>query len=412
MSSKKKKTFEDPGVLLRLTDKKEPVAASSTSKTPLGCGTIVLNRPKKLNSLSYEMVSQLSDIYTSFQKHATSTGKQCVLLEGVGRGFCAGGDVDAIRTAIVEGEGKDSLPEDFFYDEYVLNHQIATSATKHELPQIAIWDGFVMGGGVGISVHGSFRVATENSLFAMPETGIGLFPDVGGTYALPRVNGGLPVGIYIGLTGVRLKAPDLLYSGLATHYCPSSKLPELREALSEWTTTSRSSLSGGDTLENEIDAVIRNVSGEDTAAIDLSSAALSKHQDAIQRCFSKESLTDVFRALESEGDDDWAASTLATMKKMSPLSMRVTFEALQRNCPAAHPTRTLAEALNVEYRLAQRFMRVQPGSDFCEGIRAVLVDKDHSPKWAHDSVGSVKDAEVNVFFSPLDKDHGRGELTL
>ena len=262
-----------------------------------------------------------------------------------------------------------------------------------------------MGGGVGLSVHGKFRVATENTLFAKPETGIGLFPDVGGTHVLPRVAGGLPVGLYVGLTGARLRAADCLQAGLATHFCPSDRLGALREGL----------VALGDKASDAdaVDGVIRTACGG--AEPDASKAVLvpdSASAGVIQACFAEPTAEGIFAALAEHGGaggagDAFAQETLETLQRMSPTSIKVTIEAARRH---AGDGVTISEALNTEYRLSQRFMRAQPASDFREGIRAVLVDKDNKPAWNPPTLDQVADADVASFFAPLEAGHPRGEL--
>jgi len=360
-----------------------------------GClGKITLNRPKKLNSLSLDMVHSLTKSYDNF----LMSGVKCIWLEGNGRAFCAGGDVAEIRSSVLEGG---CLHQDFFFDEYMLNHKIATLMDSFAVPQISVWDGFTMGGGVGISIHGAIRVATENTMFAMPETGIGLFPDVGGTYCLPRVAQGLPMGLYIGLSGCRLKAADLIWSGLATHFCPSDRLLDLAEAIAAL----------GDSANDlaKVNQTIEYVAGG--VSPDSSTAILASKEHVIHGCFSAPSLEGVVARLEGwqgpEEERKWAAKTRATIGSMSPLSLKVTMEALRRS---AEPTATVGSALSMEYRLSQRFMRPKPLSDFTEGIRAVLVDKDNNPKWSHQTMAEVSTDVVDAFFDPLDAAHPRGEL--
>jgi enoyl-CoA hydratase/carnithine racemase len=186
--------------------------------------SISLDRPQKLNALDLPMIRQLRNVYDEWVVKPTAV--KVVLMEGSGgKAFCAGGDVAAVQKECIAGG---SLPSDFFYEEYQLNDIIATMFDRRGIVQIAVWDGITMGGGVGLSVHGKFRVATEHTVFAKPETAIGLFPDVGGTHVLSRVRGGMAVGLYIGLTGVRLGAADCLATGLATHYIPRClRLPVL-----------------------------------------------------------------------------------------------------------------------------------------------------------------------------------------
>ena len=186
---------------------------------------LMLQRPKKLNSLSLPMIKDLKQKYAELKP----AGVRCMLLAGEGRALCAGGDVAEVRQGVIDGT---SYPAEFFSEEYALDYQIATLLERDNVVQVSLWDGIVMGGGVGLSLHSPIRIATEKTLFAMPETGIGLFPDVGATWALSRLRSGAHVGMYLGLTGERLGPADCMYAGLATHYCPSEKLPLVEERLS------------------------------------------------------------------------------------------------------------------------------------------------------------------------------------
>eukprot|EP00658_Telonema_sp_P-2_P072368 TRINITY_DN61506_c0_g1_i3.p1 TRINITY_DN61506_c0_g1~~TRINITY_DN61506_c0_g1_i3.p1 ORF type:complete len:349 (-),score=93.77 TRINITY_DN61506_c0_g1_i3:102-1148(-) len=335
-----------------LTAVKAPEVLTSSSAD--GLARVKLNRPSKLNSLSLGMIRELEQAYSQL-----IAGKaKCVLLSGEGRAFCAGGDVAAVREESLNGG---SLPFDFFYEEYALIHTIATMWHQHQIPQVAIWNGITMGGGVGLSAHGRFRVCTEKILFAKPETKIGLFPDVGSTWMLPRLSAGKAVGLYIGLTGARLKAADCLWSGLATHFIPSERLPELEQRLAAL---------GAELTESSIQDVLDQLS----AHPDQDKATLQPHAAAIERCFCFKTMGEIFRALEKEQDDQvWAGSTLKALRQMSPTSLKLTLEACLLN---AEPTVSIGQALSTEYRMVQRcVLRPQPFSDFYEGIRAVLIDK-------------------------------------
>ena len=352
--------------------------------------TITLNRTEKLNSLSLEMIRLLAQAYYAAIE---DTSSRCVVMRGEGKAFSAGGDVAAVREQALTGG---PLPYDFFYEEYMLNHTIATMFERHGLPQIALWDGITMGGGVGLSVHGKFRVATEKTLFAKPETKIGLFPDVGGTHVLSRLRGGMPVGLLIGLTGIRLRAADCLWSGLATHFLPSARIPELMLRLQ-----AMSPVDVGDA--SLIDKLLLELRGD--AMPDLSKAELEPHAAAIMRCFGASTAEEILVLLDAEKEDrEWAAKTAKVLRSMSPTSVKLTMEGMKRST-----TLNIGEALAMEYRMAERcVLRPQPQSDFYEGIRAVLVDKDNNPSYLPKTLEEVH--SVESFFAPLEAGHPRGEL--
>jgi len=217
------------------------------------------------------MINELSSYY----KQLAAAGVRCLLLRGEGRAFCAGGDVAEVREGVLE---KNSRPADFFYDEYSLDYDIATLYEREKIVQIALWDGIVMGGGVGLSIHSPIRLATEKTLFAMPETAIGLFPDVGATWSLSRLKAGPEVGKLLGLSGLRLGAADCLFAGLATHFCPSDRLGDLEARLM--------ALAEKETGPLDIDsicAVISEVSGG--AQPDTAKAVLESNASSIASCF-------------------------------------------------------------------------------------------------------------------------------
>jgi len=356
-----------------------------------GTGKLTLTRPKKLNSLSMSMISELKQKYAELAR----AGARCVIIGGEGRAFCAGGDVAEVREGVLVGN---SAPADFFYEEYQLDHEIATLHERTGMLQVAIWDGIVMGGGVGLSIHSPIRVATEKTMFAMPETGIGLFPDVGTTWALSRLPAGMHVGVFLGLTGQRLHAADCLRAGLATHFCSSARLPELEERL-------RGLGEQAGSLAAVSGAIEAAAAGE---VPDGSRALLDANMPAIERCFgsSCSSGEAIVAALDAEGTE-WAAAALKTLRRVSPTSVKISLEAIQR-----HQSVTLKEAIITEYRMAQWCMRPQPHSDFCEGIRAVLIDKDNKPAWEPARLEEVSPERVEGFFAPLPPGHPRGELRL
>ncbi|KAL7432505.1 hypothetical protein ACHAXM_003151 [Skeletonema potamos] len=362
-------------------------------------GILQLNNPASLNALTLEMIRSMTPTLRKWQR----TGVRATLMVGtpyekngkVKPAFCAGGDVKKVYLAGVGKEDK-SITTDFFREEYQLNYMIATQAPH--LPQVSIWDGVVMGGGVGLSVHGKYRVATERTIFAMPECKIGLFPDVGGTWWIPRLKlynqwksglvGG--VGNYLALTGGRLAAEDLLYAGIATHYVKSENLDDLKSALAESTTNSSADDSSGDCVAGVL------MSFHDHN-VDTKSSFLSQNRNDIDFAFDgKDSMEEIIAALESMGEDSqFGQSTLNTLKQMSPTSLKVTLEGLKRGAKLS----SVGEALQMEYRMSQAFMR--EGSDFYEGIRAALVDKDGKPQWSPQTLEEVTEDIVDSYFKPL-----------
>lgn len=302
-------------------------------------GHILLNRPRTLNALDLGMIR---DIAGTLAAWAIDPHVYAVVIEGAGeRAFCAGGDIRAVRDAALAGNG--DFITDFFTEEYALNAVIAAFPK----PYVALIDGFCMGGGIGVSVHGQIRVATDAAQFAMPETAIALFPDVGATYLLPRLPGA--IGMYLGLTGVRLVGADAVHAGIATHFVRRADLAALRVALAA----------------DGVAAVAAHAQA-------LPPFSLSPHRAAIDRCFGAESVEAILAALAAE-DSDWARETLALLGHMSPSSLHWSFAIIR-----AGADRNLAACLEAELALVQRVTR---HPDFAEGVRAMVVDKDRTPKW-------------------------------
>lgn len=290
-------------------------------------GIITLNRPKALNAINLDMVKQIYKSAVKFEKE-----KDLVIIKGAGeKSFCAGGDV----VAVVKNGASESS-KSFFREEYTLNHLIG----NYKIPYVAIIDGITMGGGVGLSVHGRYRVATEKTMFAMPETAIGLFPDVGGGHFLPRLQG--KTGLYLGLTGFRLKGRDVEQSGVATHYIESARVPELEEALSKCK------------KDDEVKATLDKLCPKDTKH----EFVLAKHLEEINGAFSAATVEDIIGNLEKSGSD-WSEGTLKLLKKMSPTSMKVTKRQLELG-----ENMTLGQVLQMEYRMAVHHLE---DSDFKEG---------------------------------------------
>ncbi|KAM6174701.1 3-hydroxyisobutyryl-CoA hydrolase, mitochondrial [Erethizon dorsatum] len=336
-----------------------------------GCaGVITLNRPKFLNALTLPMVQQ---IYQQIKKWEQDPETGLIIIKGAGgKAFCAGGDIRAISEA---AKAKQELTRVFFREEYTLNNAIASC----QKPYVALIDGITMGGGVGVSVHGQFRVATEKSLFAMPETGIGLFPDVGGGYFLPRLQGKL--GYFLGLTGFRLKGRDVYRAGIATHFVDSGKLPMLEEDLLALKSPSKENIAkvlGTYHTESKID--------QDKPFI------LEEHMDKINRCFSANTVEEIIENLQQDGSP-FALEQLQVINKMSPTSLKITLRQLTEGA-----SKTLQEVFTMEYRLSQMCMGHH---DFHEGVRAVLIDKDQSPRWKPADLKEMTDEEVDNYFKPL-----------
>ncbi|KAI4905130.1 hypothetical protein NFI96_020265 [Prochilodus magdalenae] len=370
-------------------------------------GVITLNRPKALNALNFTMIRQ---IYPQLKTWEKDSETHIVIIKGVGgKAFCAGGDIRAVSDA---GKAGDPLTQDFFREEYILNNAIGTC----KKPYVALINGITMGGGVGLSVHGRFRVATEKTLFAMPETAIGLFPDVGGGYFLPRLQGKL--GLFLALTGFRLKGRDVQRAGVATHFVESEKLGALEKDLVEL-----NSPSAGDVAQ------VLNTYQEQSTLDAEKPFVLQQHTEAIDRLFKASSVEEILENLQKDGSGFaqkqlevgseiptfrfpvrlQARETIktytdiykkkkniflvCTLTKMSPTSMKLTFKQLQ-----AGASMSLQEVLVMEYRLAQACMR---GHDFYEGVRAVLIDKDQNPKWKPSTLAEVSEQSVEECFGSL-----------
>lgn len=337
-------------------------------------GVITLNRPKALNALSLEMIRQ---IYPVLKKWDTDPEMKMVIIKAApgSKAFCAGGDVKAIALT----QGQDSkLRDAFFREEYRLNNLIASLT----VPYVALLDGVTMGGGVGLSVHGTFRVATERTVFAMPETAIGFFPDVGGSYVLPRLPGRL--GIYLGLTGQRLIGWDVLKGRIATHFSSSSRIEHIEGDLMRLTTPSIS----------DIDKIL--VKHQDQCEADFRKEfVLKKYMGRINAAFDAPSVERIIENLKKD-NSDWAKEQLTILSQMSPLSLKITFRLLEEGIRL-----TLQDALKMEFRLSQRFMQ---DSDFYEGVRSVLIDRTGSPMWNPATLEEVTDERVSAYFEPLPSD--------
>lgn len=366
-----------------------------------GSGSVLLNRASKLNSLNLNMIRLLHGVVDELDRRAGQLG--CMVMSGAGgKAFCAGGDVAEIRA---EGMAGGTLPADFFMDEYAVVFRLASLFERTGCCLVSLWDGITMGGGVGLSVHGPIRIVTEKTVFAMPEMAIGLFPDVGATQKLGRLPIGGAVGMYLGATGTRLNAWDCLKSGLATHFVPSAAIPRLRELL---TSAFSGNVTGPAGLAACEAAIREAAAGAEPS--DKGAALTKENVEVIDRCFSAATLEEIMTRLAAESGD-FAAKTLTTMKQScSPTSCKVTIRGIREH---SAKDVSLGHCLQVEYRLAVRFTtRPQPHSDFWEGIRAVLVDKDRKQNWSPnwDELAKIDDKALDLYFSPLGPEYSRGEL--
>jgi enoyl-CoA hydratase/carnithine racemase len=320
-------------------------------------GHILLNRPKALNALDIGMIRAITAALAEWRD---DPAVHAVVMEGAGgKAFCAGGDIRAIRAHALAGE-HDAVAA-FFREEYALNAMI----DEYPKPYVAIIDGVCMGGGIGLSVHGDMRVTSEAGMFAMPETAIALFPDVGATFMLPRLPGAL--GMYLGLTGARLHGADAVHAGLATHFVPKAAIAGLAAAIAA-----------------DGPAVVGAM------AITPPPFTLAPHRAAIDRCFGQDSVAGIIAALELEGSE-WAARTLGELRHVSPSSVLWTFEAIKRGAAMS-----LRGCLAAEFALTGH-ISVHP--EFIEGVRAMLVDKDRAPKWAPARIEEVDPAAIEAVFA-------------
>ena len=326
-------------------------------------GHISLNRPKALHALTLDMCHAMSAALTEW---ATDDAVQAVMIDhSEGRGFCAGGDIAFLRNSALNDGGANGRR--FFHDEYQLNHQLFTYAK----PVLAFMDGITMGGGVGISQPAKYRVATENTRFAMPETGIGLFPDVGGGWYLTRLGG--RIGQFLALTGARLDGAECLWAGLATHYLPSDKLAEAKARISE--------------KPDRISGILSELSATPPEA------RIAGNADKIAKHFASDRYEDILASLDTD-DSDWAAKERGTLGTKSPQTCKV---ALHQLANSAHLD-DFADNMRMEYRIASRVL-TRP--DFAEGVRAVIVEKTHDPKWDPATPEEVSDELIDSIFAPL-----------
>ncbi|KAF3667198.1 3-hydroxyisobutyryl-CoA hydrolase 1 [Capsicum annuum] len=348
--------------------------------------TFILNRSKQLNALSFQMISQLMELFYASEE---DSNVKMIILKGRGRAFCAGGDL----SLVFSHQSNWKIGANYFQKQYTLNYVMAT----YSKPQVSILNGIVMGGGAGVSIHGRFRVATEKSVFAMPETALGLFPDV---------------GEYAGLTGSRLDGAEMLACGLATHFVSSDKLPPLEQALVKVNTSDPDAIS----------AIISHFSHIPK----LKDESPYHKMKIINRCFSRRTIEEIISTLESEALDtkgDWISSTIQSLKKSSPISLKISLRSIREG-----RLQDVGNCLVHEYRMVCHVLRAEFSKDLFEvgcvifqppillhyktdtslllqGCRAILVDKDKNPKWEPSRLELISDDDVDRYFSKIDDEN-------
>ena len=335
-------------------------------------GRLTLNRPQALHALTQTMCEIMIGALLDWQEDPEI---YMVIIDHAGeRGFCAGGD---IRMLAHSGAGDGQEARAFFHTEYQLNHLLFT----YETPVVAILDGVVMGAGVGISMPAHYRIATERTTFAMPETGIGLFPDVGGGWYLPRLPG--KAGLWLALTGARIKGADCLRLGVATHFVEFGAVEGFKKAVIA--------------DPRKIDDTLKKYRA------DAGKAPLVSFEQDLNRLFVGESVEQVFEYLEADSSD-WGKAQLAVMKTKSPQTLKVAFRQLE----AGAAMTDFADNMAMEYRIGARVVQKH---DFIEGVRAVIIDKDNAPKWDPATLEDVTDVMLDEIFAPLPADQEWSPLT-
>ena len=330
-------------------------------------GRLRLNRPQALHSLNRQMVRDMAEALVAWRD---DPDVRIILIDHTeGRGFCAGGDVVGISQDI---DGHEAAARGFFFDEYRLNHLEYT----YPKPGVAFMDGVTMGGGVGIACPCRYRVATERTVFAMPETTIGLFPDVGGGRYLSRLRGRLAQ--FLALTGQRLSGAECLSLRLATHFLPSDRLDEAKERIMAQPFRTQAVL---DELSNP----------------DVLDAPIMGRLETINRCFASDRLEDILAALDAGAEDPWCADQARVIRGKSPTACKVSLKLLVESQYQLH----FLDEMRLEYAIMVRLIR---HPDFREGVRARLIDKDNAPRWQPADPAAISDADVAAFFEPLPAD--------
>ncbi|PWA53857.1 clpP/crotonase-like domain, Enoyl-CoA hydratase/isomerase, HIBYL-CoA-H type [Artemisia annua] len=342
----------------------------------LGGRKVILNRPKKLNSINYEMLRQM---YEKLKVYENDPTVKLVILKANGKVFCSGGDLKSAFTFVALGHW--SFGASYYRKEFCLDYLLGT----YKKPIVAILDGSVMGGGVGISIHSTFRIVTEKTVFAMPEALIGLFPDVGASYFLSRLPGFF--GEYLGLTGARLNGAEMLALGLGTHFIPSRNIKSMENALEEMAASS-------DSLSV---AAISMIINKFARKVDVKPESTYNRLDMINQCFSGDSCEEILSSLERlavQVQEKWIHNAITSMKAATPLGLKIFFRSIREG-----RSKTLKQCLETEYVAICHVLGRTIGNDFYEGSRAMLVDKDKKPQWVPSKLEEVSDEMVSKCFS-------------
>ncbi|XP_016204107.1 3-hydroxyisobutyryl-CoA hydrolase 1 isoform X2 [Arachis ipaensis] len=336
---------------------------------------VILNRPHKLNSLNYEMVSQ---ILKNLRMYETDSSVKLVILKGNGKGFCAGGDVVSVISSSLTGHW--TYPLKFYGKQLILDHLAAT----YKKPLVSVINGVVMGGGAGLSMNTTFRIVTEKAVFAMPETYIGFFPDVGASYFLSRLPGYF--GEYLGLTETRLDGIEMAACGLATHFVHSTKLNALENALQAITSSNVSTVA----------ALIETFTEKPTVKQD----SPFKRLEIINKCFSKGTVEDIIQSLENElengAEEKWITNALNSMRFSCPMSLKIFLKSIRKG-----RIQNIEECLYRDYNIACHLNRRTVSNNFYEGSRAKLFDKDNKPKWEPSKLELVSEEMVDQHFTNI-----------
>ncbi|XP_023765326.1 3-hydroxyisobutyryl-CoA hydrolase 1 [Lactuca sativa] len=342
----------------------------------LGGRKVILNRPKKMNTLNYETIRRMYEKLKTYESDPTI---KIVILKAYGKAFCAGGDVTSAVNLAAFGHW--SFVMSFYCKQFSLDYLLAT----YKKPMLAILDGSVMGGGVGISIHSTFRIVTENTIFAMPEASIGLFPDVGASYFLSRLPGFF--GEYIGLTGVRLDGAEMLALGLGTHFIPSKNLQSMEKAIEKMVATS-------DAISVATMSMVINKFAQE---VNVKPDSVTHRLKMINQCFSGETCEEILSSLERlsmQVEEKWINHAITSMKTASPICLKIFLKTIREG-----RSMQIEQCLGNEYIALSHILRKTISNDFYEGARAMLIEKDKKPQWGPSKLEKVSDQMVAQCFS-------------
>ncbi|KAF5776585.1 putative 3-hydroxyisobutyryl-CoA hydrolase [Helianthus annuus] len=336
-----------------------------------GARKVILNRSKKLNTLNYEMLRKM---YEKLKAYENDPIVKLVILKANGKVFCAGGDLTSAYTFVALGHW--SFGASYYRKEFCLNYLLAT----YKKPSLAILDGHVMGGGVGISIHSTFRIVTENTVFAMPEVLIGLFPDVGASYFLSRLPGFF--GEYVGLTGARLNGVDMLAFGLGTHFIPSKSIISMENSLEKMIASS----------DSPSVATMSMIINEFAQEVNVKRDSAYSRLDMVNQCFCGESCEEILRSLEClalQTQDKWVHEAITSMKSANPIGLKIFLKTIREG-----RSKNIKQCLETEYVGISHLLGRTISNNFYEGSRAMLIDKDKKPQWLPSKLEDVSDEMV------------------